>query len=201
MFRSLLTPLLLFVPPVAQAAVISGPVTDQSTGRRYAVLEQTTWDLAQAEAITLDANLVTINDQAENDFILNAFSGLDASNFTPVVTPNDIGFWIGINDIVTEGSFDWISGEPSNFTNWAPGEPNNLVLGNEDWGMLYARSEPGQWTAGQWNDAVNVPNQSKPAIIEFNASAVPEPTSFGALAAAAIVVGHRRKQRRKGRAK
>jgi cysteine-rich repeat protein len=38
--------------------------------------------------------------------------------------------WIGFNDISAEGSFVWANGEPTSYTNWAVGEPNNS--GNED---------------------------------------------------------------------
>jgi hypothetical protein len=58
-------------------------------------------------------NLVTINDAAENQFLVNAFGG------------NEL-FWIGFTDAVQEGNWQWINGEPVTYTNWASGEPNNF---------------------------------------------------------------------------
>ena len=74
-------------------------------------------------------NLATISSQAENDFV---YSLTDAEH--PWV-------WIGLNDVDTEGVFEWASGETLTFTDWA-GEPNNL--NNED----CARIE-----GSGWNDA------------------------------------------------
>jgi hypothetical protein len=33
--------------------------------------------------------------------------------------------WVGFNDIITEGAFEWTSGETFSYTNWHPGEPDN----------------------------------------------------------------------------
>ena len=55
-------------------------------------------------------------------------------------------FWIGFNDVATEGAFEWASGEAVTYTNWAPNEPNNSG-GNQDFGVMnFSHSR-------QWNDA------------------------------------------------
>lgn len=51
---------------------------------------------------------------------------------------------IGLSDAQTEGNFTWQSGEPYGYSNWWPGEPNNL--GNED----YVVTNFG--AVGRWND-------------------------------------------------
>jgi hypothetical protein len=56
--------------------------------------------------------------------------------------------WIGLNDVGTEGTFRWSSGEPVTFTYWATGEPDN-ALGGEDFVTMY---EPGHTYAGRWNN-------------------------------------------------
>jgi len=53
-------------------------------------------------------------------------------------------FLSNLTDEVTEGTFKWANGEAVTYTNWAPGEPNNL--GNED----YAEFNFGG--VGKWND-------------------------------------------------
>ncbi|MGK7899453.1 MAG: DUF4347 domain-containing protein [Xenococcus sp. (in: cyanobacteria)] len=81
-----------------------------------------TWEQAQAEAENLGGNLVSINDAAEETWLKDNFGTTE-------------GFWIGINDFQNEGNFEWVSGQPVTYTNWAPGEPNNLG-GNQDFGRM-----------------------------------------------------------------
>ena len=48
-----------------------------------------------------------------------------------VIAPNPYSnFWIGINDISTEGTFQYTTGGDLVFTHWASGEPNdqNVML-------------------------------------------------------------------------
>ena len=90
-----------------------------------------TWQAAQAEAASLGGNLVTINDEAEENWLRENFSDTEL-------------FWIGFNDVATEGQFQWSSGQPVTYTNWAPGEPNNRD-GIQDFAIM-------NFGAGEWND-------------------------------------------------
>ncbi|BBH40871.1 hypothetical protein myaer102_34570 [Microcystis viridis NIES-102] len=104
--------------------IVDTPIT-------YYLTTATTWTDAQVQAQAMGGNLVTINDAAENQFLVNAFGG------------NEL-FWIGFTDAVQEGNWQWINGEPVTYTNWASGEPNNS--GNEDYASL-------NWGGiGRWND-------------------------------------------------
>ncbi len=114
----------------ASAAVVMGPITNPANGHDYYLLSQGCWTAAEAEAITLGGHLVTINDQAENDFVFNTFAHLH---------PND-DLWIGFSDAAVEGVFEWVSGEPITFTNWAccigcGPEPNNCF--GDDYGVIW----------------------------------------------------------------
>jgi hypothetical protein len=80
--------------------------------------------------------LASIGNQAEQDFVYNTFS-----------SPTRL-LWIGFNDVASEGNFAWSSGEPVTFTNWAPGEPNDAI-GGEDFTAIY---QPGHPYASKWND-------------------------------------------------
>ncbi|MFM6471978.1 MAG: lectin-like protein, partial [Dolichospermum sp.] len=88
-----------------------------------------TWTQAQAQAVTLGGNLVTVNDAAENQFLVNTFGGTE-------------GLWIGLTDEVTEGTFKWANGEAVTYTNWSPGEPNDL--GGQDYAYINFLN-PGKW--------------------------------------------------------
>ena len=111
----------------AQAAVLDFATYN---GNTYYLLSQQTWGSAEAEANSLGGHLVTINDAAENAWVTSQWSA-------------GRHLWIGLNDIATEGTYVWSSGEAVTYTNFAPGEPNNL--GDEDVVHIWASNTT-------WND-------------------------------------------------
>lgn len=106
---------------------------------------------AQTFAENLGGNLVSIQSQAENDCILGALTDIGQSGT----------IWIGLGDEAVEGDFVWYDQSPVNYTNWAPGEPNQS--GNEDCVQIY----PGGSDPGMWNDLDCDDGDSK-SIIEVN---------------------------------
>lgn len=110
-------------------------ITNPANGHQYCLTTADTWTASETEAVTKGGNLVTINDQAEQDWLLQTFGNTDP-------------LWIGSNDAKVEDSFLWSSGEKSNYTNWLPGEPNNGECNaNEDYTVMNWSS-----TTGGWND-------------------------------------------------
>ena len=118
--------------PGARAAVLAGPLTNAANARTYYLLSANTWTASEAEAIGLGGHLVTINDAAENQWVLNTFFPLTGVPYASL--------WIGLNDAATEGQFVWASGEPVTFTYWYPGQPNNLGEG-EDYAAIRRPSD------------------------------------------------------------
>ena len=93
---------------------------------------EATWEEAQAEAVRLGGNLVTINNAAEDQWLTNTFGEGGA-------------YWMGLSDRQQEGVFEWASGEAVDYTNWAAGEPDDYA-GTQDYGRInYGDSL-------QWND-------------------------------------------------
>jgi hypothetical protein len=124
------------------AAVISGPLSNSANGHLYFLLSSNTWTAAQAEAQTLGGHLVTLSDAAEDAWVFTNFA--NASGIAR-------HYWIGLNDTNAEGVFQWVTGEPFTYTNWASGEPNNGGgLNQEDWVFVL---KPGSAGAGAWNDS------------------------------------------------
>ena len=113
-----------------------------------------TWQEAQAEAQRLGGNLVTINDSAEEIWLRENFSDTEQ-------------FWIGLNDAETEGQFQWASGQPATYTNWAVGQPNDLNGVQDFGGMNFG-------VAGKWDDQSGTSLYR--GIIEIGGS---NPTSSG----------------------
>jgi len=98
------------------------------------------WTDAETEAQTYNPNahLVTINNQAENDWLVETFGTATC-------------FWIGFtdhSDYSEEGQWVWLSGEPVTFTNWDHIQPDNYLQG-EDCAHLIHNGLP------KWNDLGN----------------------------------------------
>ncbi|MGH8523960.1 MAG: lectin-like protein, partial [Gammaproteobacteria bacterium] len=74
--------------------------------------EGSSWMRVQTNAVALGGNLVTLNSQAEHDWVFNTFNRLSH-------------YFIGLNDLAVEGTFVWASGEPVTFTRWAAGQPDS----------------------------------------------------------------------------
>ena len=96
------------------------------------------WSEATAAAANHGGYLVSIQDQAENDFVKN---GLIANTA-----------WIGYTDEDSEGNFEWEDGSNSSYTNWSSGEPNNQGVngGQGDYAVMDKSS--GKWKDRDGND-------------------------------------------------
>ena len=103
-----------------------------ANGHGYTVTDDwSSFEEYEGQAVAWGGHLVTINDQAEQDWLYD--------NFGPV------GYLIGLNDIEEEGSFVWVSGQPVGYTNWCSGEPNDYL--GEDSVQISSGSQC-------WNDEV-----------------------------------------------
>jgi hypothetical protein len=114
------------------------------SGRFHTALPPMTWDEAEAIAVSYGGHLATLRSQEENDWIASIF-GHDRA-------------WIGLNDLAVEGSFEWSSGEPVTFANWAPGSPGGFTPDQDR--VAIAGS------TGTWEDWFA--NTVYPAIVEVD---------------------------------
>src|SRR5690606_26903392 len=92
-------------------------------GRSY-YLRQTnaTWGASNAAAVAAGGHLAMVRNDAMNTWLRTAV--------TNAGTPGS--FWIGLNDVGTEGTWRWTNSNPVTYTNWDIGEPNSSG-GNEDY--------------------------------------------------------------------
>jgi photosystem II stability/assembly factor-like uncharacterized protein len=120
-----------------------------ATSHDYLFVEDgVSWAEAEAHAVSLGGHLVTINDKAENDWLI-ATLGTD--------------YWIGLNDMAVEGAWVWANGQPVTFAGWLSGEPNDYL--GEDAAMIENRPPIG------WND---VPDDSwAPFVVEASSDVTP----------------------------
>jgi hypothetical protein len=86
------------------------------------------WNTARDAALTPGGYLATLTSQAENDFVL----GLVDSSLYWYERPGSgtlAGPWLGgyqqPGSPEPDSGWQWVSGEPFDFRNWSPGEPDN----------------------------------------------------------------------------
>ena len=97
-------------------------IVNPENGHAYKKIRFSGVEGAIAQAAKEDAHLVAINDAAEQHWLERAFS--------PMRT------LIGLSDIEEEGQWQWHSGEPLTYTNWAQYEPQDTDNGDEDYVIM-----------------------------------------------------------------
>ncbi len=110
-----------------------------------------TWHEAARNAMNshyrgLPGHLITLTSAEENAFVKQSL----------VEQVPTRGLWIGLTDVVREGFFTWVTGEPFEFTDWASWpvqQPDNFQEtswhGGEDYGIFTNFPESQPWA---WND-------------------------------------------------
>jgi hypothetical protein len=93
-----------------------------------------TWQAARAQCRSWGYRMVSIQGSAEDAWVHSVVDGTFPQRW-----------WLGAADELVEGSFGWEDGAAWSYTNWAPGEPNNI--NNEDCVELNGNLD------GTWNDA------------------------------------------------
>jgi hypothetical protein len=139
-------------PITNNCRVIAGPFTNGANGHFYYLLSSATWSQSEERAVSLGGHLVSINDAAENQWVVDTFANYGGGN-RPL--------WIGLTDQAGEGTFVWTSGEAVTYTTWntATGEPNNSGGSGYEEDFAYIVEEnagnPTALVPTFWNDAPN----------------------------------------------
>lgn len=168
------------------------PVTDHYYALTFS---QGGWSDAEIEAQALDprAHLVTVNhlvegvEYNENAWLLSTFENAGWDRL-----------WIGYNSEAAQdptGPYAWVGEEldpgsiwdGDGYTNWAPGEPNNIP--GEFYAEMYMIDEP-TGNPGEWNNAPDgtYSVNQHPGIIE-----APEPSALTLLTLASLYLIKRRR--------
>jgi hypothetical protein len=137
----------------AIAAPTQWPIEEGGNGHYYELIlpatpaNNFTWHSARDAAASrtffgVSGYLVTVASLAEDEFLRTTFGAFISDNGGAFA-------WIGLTDEVVEGDYQWVTGEPVTYANWAPGEPNNS--GNEDY-VHYWQRDFGSGPMWSWND-------------------------------------------------
>ena len=109
LFLALILAILVYGPVCAQ---IYDWIQNPSNGHFYSKTSSgLTWPEAEAEAVNAGGHLATVRSAEEEIWIHSQFG--------------QENYWIGFTDESVEGVWVWVSGEPADYTNWHPGEPND----------------------------------------------------------------------------
>lgn len=131
---------------MTSAAYANGP----EAGHRYRKTASLDRDAA-VDACTADgAHLAVVTDATEDAHVRSVAGGSD--------------FWIGLDDLKTEGALRWVTGAPYAYERFEGAEPNDN--GAEDCVMVNGD--------GTWNDTSC--GDSRPAVCECEAAFTPKPT-------------------------
>ena len=163
----------------AQSAAVQWRVEDGGNGHWYACHRfdaPTDWPIAKAMAETMGGHLATIRSLEENAFVF----GVALDEYGSVT---HLASYLGARKNAS-GAFEWVTGEPFDFTNWKPGEPNggwwepylhfiNAPLWNDTTGTH--RSAIIEWSADCNNDGIIDYGQiSTGQLADLNGDGIPD---------------------------
>lgn len=130
----------------ASQIALAQPVQWPGNGHWYEVVvvdDPISWPDAQAAAVASGGYLATLTSAEENQFVYDLIPP-EAWYYHNEWAQ---GPWLGATDVATEGAWEWVTGEPWNYTNWLGGQPDNWW--EEDHLCFWSVGTPGS----TWNDA------------------------------------------------
>ena len=134
--------------------ILAGPVVNPANNHRYYLLQSASWLASEAQGVCLGGHLVTINDEAENNWVWSEFSSFGGV---------DRNIWIGLTDAASEGTFVWTSGEPLTYSHWRFDQPDNFG-GTENYAHLWLPD--GFWN-DYWGDQPSVNGAPANGVVEI----------------------------------
>ena len=118
-------------------------------GSQYKSVRCSSWQDAQTKAHAEGVRLVSINDELEQEWLIEQFG------FLP--------YWIGLVYSNKTGKWEWSSGEPVDYTNWAKSQPERMEA--ESYGFMNGGYR-GRWRVRMSGDENSERNAPKSAILE-----------------------------------
>ena len=111
----------------------------------YHLLTASSWEDAASYARSLDGFLVTVDDDAENTWLVDTFASWDNQSRH---------LWTGLSDHQDEGDYRWHDGTPFLYREWGEDQPSE---GGDEHYVHIASTNMGNIMPGTWNDLENDP--------------------------------------------
>lgn len=151
--------ILSLTPSISASAGTSNQTVKKYGYNTYKIfIGNYTWTQANALCKRYGGHLATITSRGEQNFINK-------------LNINNRNLWIG-GYRSSNGNWKWVTNEKWNYTNWAPGEPNNSsnVISNEKYLAVWP---------GKWNDLANTNTYEQSGFIcEWESLNTPIITSY-----------------------
>jgi len=147
--------------------------TNPANGHQYTLVTGIGWTDCQNQAIQLGGTLAAVNDAQENQWILD----------TVYQNYGEHRSWIGLYKY---NGWRWVTGEPLDYTNWAPGQPDSATI-YELFGEMYIGYNSGSFPPGTWNDNADTIGNVLKGVVEV----VPEPATIGTMAFGLALIARR----------
>lgn len=174
------------------ATPIRWATTDGGNGHAYeAVRASVTWSEANAAAVAAGGHLATIQSAAENQFVFNL---VDVDIYWKAFNSGySWGPWLGgrqrAGSAEPRGGWEWVTGEPFEYTNWRAGEPSNETSAGFQENSLEYFSMPSGKRAPTWNDFYDHPSlRLNGYVVEY----LPDPSTIVLLAFGQLAFSRRR---------
>ena len=182
-------------PVTSFAAPVQWKTEDGGNGHWYELvmpdsyLDSFTWTEARTAAEAGGGYLATVTSQAENDFLGAHFSSslYDNSDHFGSPPPFQVKYaWIGLYAPTPNAPFQWVTGEPFSYSNWALDEPNFPNTPQWQYVHYWTRNHFGEGATWEWN---NDGNEGFEVLTGQNThgyivETVPEPSSLTLLGCA-----------------
>ena len=153
----------LFMSQASAASIPNGAI--EYNGHYYYVYANTglTWNQAVLYCESLGGHLATMDSPEENQRVYQIMKRLGYSSA-----------YFGLTDVEREGHWKWVDGKTLTWSNWNPGEPNNLAE-REHYALFWAGAAPYKWIDGTFG-----PDPADTTIIcewdSYNGSSPKTPT-------------------------
>ncbi|HJT51982.1 MAG TPA: lectin-like protein [Nitrosospira sp.] len=119
----------------------------------YHLLSADNWFNSESAAQTLGGHLVTVEDAAENSFLVSTFENA-ALGLTPS-SASIVSLWIGLNNVENVSNYVWSSGSSAEYRNWASLQPQNIYADERYVGIIvrdFGYPQDPTAARGYWHD-------------------------------------------------